>query len=497
MKTKPKILFWLNSFFLHFSLAYYLQTELDADFFGIVDTNTKPKKFFQNQNIVNFQRLWFFHDHIKKKYDVDFDYLSNFEMKYDIDLWKYALNERFFYLYNRFYKFERIEILSILEYEIKLFETILEEIKPDFFLTYDPVFHHQKLLLDICRKKGIKVLSTVIASGIKNKTIIVEDGATYDIDPNNKHRKLFDENKSITKNNESYDKIHKNYLQARNTKFLDKLKGLKGYLSNFDSELQNSNFMYYGKSKFRVIKDALNFELEKRSNYKYLEQISTLQPELNIPYVYFPMSIDEEMNSLHYAPFYTNQIDVIRNIAKAIPVNYLLYVKEHVAGGLRKWHDSKYYNEIIDMPNVVFIHPKADNNLLIENSKLVVTTRGYSTLKALKNCIPSIVFGEQPVQIMPSVFHVNELNSLPNLIKNALQHKVESGEYDRYENLLNERLFEFNMLEFESRRDKNFFTGGIFSNVEISKTKMLDFLELNKEMFKEINETHLKIINNI
>ena len=494
MEEKPRMLFWLNGFFLHYSLAYYLQSRLDADFFGIVDINTKPKKFFQNQNFVNFEKLWFFHDNIKKNQKPDLDYLRTFEKKYGINLWKYALNERFFYLHNRFYKFQRTEILSILEQEIKLFELVLDEIKPDYFLTYDPVFHHQKLLLDLCRKKGIKVLSTIISTGIKNKTIIVEDGATYDLDSNIMLEKSVEGEKSNIENKESYDKIHHSYVQSRNTNFSNKLTALKDYLLDFDSELINSNFMYYGKSKLKVVKDALTFELRRRINYQDLQKISTSSPNLNLPYVYFPMSIDEEMNTLHYAPYYTDQIEVIRNIAKSIPINYVLYVKEHVAAGLRKWHDMDYYNQITDIPNVIFINPQVDNNLLIKNSKLVITTRGYSTLKALKYCIPSIVFGEQPAQIMPSIFHVDSLNSLPNLIKDALRHKVDSTEYQKYEDLLDERLFEFNMFEFEIRRDTSFFPGGILSNTDISNEGMTNFLDLNKNMFESIVSAHLKLI---
>mgnify|MGYP003689461511 FL=1 len=184
MESKPKLLFWLNSFFMHFSLAYYLQSQMDADFFGIVDTNSKPKKFFENQKLVDFKKNWYFHDHIdmnQKKPDIE--YLMNFEKKYKINLWKLAINERFFYKHNRFHKFQKEEILSILEQELKLFEIILDDVKPDYFLTYDPVFHHQKLLLDMCKTRGIKILS-INYTGIKDKVIIAEDATTLDLDKN-------------------------------------------------------------------------------------------------------------------------------------------------------------------------------------------------------------------------------------------------------------------------------------------------------------------------
>jgi hypothetical protein len=495
MKTKPKILFWLNGFFLHFSLAYHLQSRLDADFFGIVDINSKPKKFFQDQTLVNFQKIWFFHDHIKKiQQQPDLDYLKNFEQKYKIDLWKLTLNERFFYMHNRFYKFTKQEILSILEQESKLFEAILDETKPDYFLTYDPVFHHQKLLLDLCRVKGIKVLSTIIASGIENKTLIVENGATYDLDPNSITSNSFDNKIIADESNNSYDVVAKKYYKNRNASFLNKFKALKNYLLDFDSK-PDSNFMYYGKNKFKVTKDALFLELKRIHNYHCIQKVSTLFPDLNTPYVYFPMNIDEEMNILHYAPYYTNQIEVIRHIAKSIPINYSLYVKEHIAAGLRGWHDIDYYKQIIDIPNVTFINPQFDNNTLIKNSELLITIRGYSSLKAMKYGKPAIVFGEQPIRIIPSIFTVDSLNSLPELIKKALKHQVNPLNYKKYIEILGDRLFEFNMFEFENNRDEMFFPGGILSNVSISNKDMIDFLDKNRNMFSNLLNAHLKIMS--
>jgi len=495
MKIKPKILFSINGFYLHFCLAYYLQSHLDADFFGIIDINSNPKKFFQNQNLVNFQKIWFFHDYIKKtQQKPDLDYLSNFEKKYKIDLWKLAINERFFYMHNRFYKFSRQEILSILEQESKLFESIIDEIKPDYFLTNDPVFHHQKLLLDLCRIKGVKVLS-VCATGIKNKYIISENAETFELDKN--HTSFNDKNDKMATNvqNNSYNSIFDNYLKNRNVSFFNKIQALNYYLFDFNSDLINSNFMYYGRTKFKVIKDALLLELQRNRNYHFLQKHTTLSPDLKVPFVYFPMNINQEMNILHYSPYYTNQIEVIRHIAKSLPIHYILYVKEHIAAGLRGWNDIDYYKKIMDIPNVTMIHPKFDNDVLLKNSDLVITIRGTASLKAMEYGKPSIIFGEQPIQIMPSVFKVTSLNSLSELVKIALKYETNPSDYEKYEKLLNDRMFAFNMFEYENKRDQNFYPGGILSNVLISNADMINFLDKNKNMFSDMLNAHLKIMS--
>ena len=69
-----------------------------------------------------------FEHHIQKQDTVEFEYLENFEKKYSINLWQLGFNERLFYQYNDFYKFSQNEILSILEKECKLYESILDDV---------------------------------------------------------------------------------------------------------------------------------------------------------------------------------------------------------------------------------------------------------------------------------------------------------------------------------------------------------------------------------
>lgn len=495
MNTKPNILFWINGFFLHYCLAYYLQSKLSGDFFGIIDINSKPKKFFESQNLVKFQKIWFFHDHIKKtKHETNLDYLYEFEQKNQINLWKTVLNERFFYKHNRFYKFNKQEILSFLEQELKFFESVLDEIKPDYLLTYDPPFHHQKLLLDICRMRNIQVLS-ICGTGIENKIILAADGSTFDLDPKLINQNSCKPEKSEQTQKKSYDLVVKKYLQNREIGIFDKLTALKDYLSDFDSELTNSNFMYYGKNKFNVVKDSLNFELKRRKNFKFLQKNSTLNPDLKKSFIYFPMNVDEEMNILHYAPFYTNQLEVIRYVAKSIPINYVLYVKEHIASKLRGWQDPSYYKEILEIPNVVLVNPLFDNNILLKNSKLLTAIRGTTPLKAIKYGKASVIFGNQSFEILPSIFKVRSLDSLPDLILKALNHKVETSDYKKYEELLEDRAIEFNMFEYEHNRDSTFFSGKMLSNIPIKETIMKSFLEENENSFSNLINSHVKIIS--
>ena len=156
---KDKIIFWLDSDFIQFGLAYYLQKNHKSNFYAIIDITNKTKKFFQTQDLIKFDRTWYYFDFIKKNQkNPDLDYLENIEKKYEINLWELALNERIFYRFNHFHKFKTNEILLILEQECKLFESILDDVQPDFFLTKETIQHKDQLFYIMCRKRGVKVI---------------------------------------------------------------------------------------------------------------------------------------------------------------------------------------------------------------------------------------------------------------------------------------------------------------------------------------------------
>jgi len=170
-----KIIYWLDLFLINFCLANSLQKKVEAKNYAIIDTNNRPKKFFNEQRFVNFEKKWFYFDHVKPtNQKPDIDYLTNFENKYKINLWKLVINERMFYRFNRLYKFTSDEILSILEQECKFFEKIIDEINPDFMVTYDPPLHHHKLFFDLCKAKGVKVLCLFLTR-VDSKCVIADD----------------------------------------------------------------------------------------------------------------------------------------------------------------------------------------------------------------------------------------------------------------------------------------------------------------------------------
>lgn len=148
--------------------------------YSIIDITNNTKPFFQNQKLNNFKKIWFLHDQYEyNKSNPDLEYLKNFERKYKINLWQLAFNERMFYGFFDFHKFTANEILSIVEQICKFYESIFEEIQPNYFITKLTAFHHLELFRRMCIINGVKVLM-LSNPKIPKKTIISEDDTKID-----------------------------------------------------------------------------------------------------------------------------------------------------------------------------------------------------------------------------------------------------------------------------------------------------------------------------
>ena len=426
----------------------------------------------------------------------DLEYLSNFEKKYKIDLWKLAINERIFYRFNRLYKFKTDEILLILEQECKFFESVLDEVKPDVILGYEPALHHQKIFYELCNARGIQVLGLYIAR-VGNKCIIAQNGETFDFtgkleDIEGKDRSFND----LLKYKKSFDysNLVEKETKSANTSLAEKIKAISDFILKSNPNNETTHYSYYGRKKYRVLIDSMKFELKKYFRRKFIDKNLETNIDLKKQFIFMPLGLDEELNLLHHAPFYTNQIELIRHVAKSTPIEYSLYVKEHPAGAFRGWRSIREYKEIMDIPNVFLIHPTTNSEQLYQNCSLVVSPRGTSSFDAVFYKKPSIVFGNIAFSILSMVHKVKSLEELPNLIKDALRKPIESSDLDKYVNFIEQNSVGFDILEFENLRNRYFYSGRMLSDIEIPQLKMKSFLEENQAKFEPVV---LKYINKI
>ena len=488
-----KIIFWLDGFLLPYGLAKNLQEKHDCELYAIIDITNRTKKFFENQDLVNFNEKWFFHDHIRNNLNVDIEFLENFEKKYSINLWELAINERIFYQYNDFYQFSPNELLSILESECKLYESILDKTNPEFLIISEIALHQQHLFYQICKKRGIKIL-ILYQSKISNKCIISQKFQKLDYMPDlsqieSKNRN-FDELLKFIKNENS--KHLQSYVKNFGGKKSRKIKAISEYFLKSNNSNKKTHFSYYGRSKIRVFLKYISYILQTKKRKSFIDKNLEYEHHKNEKYILFTLHQEPEKTLLIEAPFFTNQLEVIRHIAKSLPIGYKLYVKEHYSQSLREWRKNSYYQKIMKIPNVRLFHPYCNTENLIQNSSLVISIGGTISLEASFMQKPSIMIADLGYHVLPSIQKLTSLDELPLMIRNGLKMTVNSDDLDRYVTVLNENSFDFNLPDYFTKEANFFRYGGNFHDVTITNEKMKIFLLENKDLFEILTNEHIK-----
>jgi len=501
--VKDRILFWLDNGLVYYGIAYFLNKQHDCELFGIVDNSQgKTKKFFKTQKLVPFKKIWYFYDYageIQNK-EPDMEYLSSVEKKYEINIWLMAYAERFFHQRNTgglgYHKFTRNEILSLFENELRFYEQVLDEVNPNFIIMRDVDFHHVNLFHEICKARGIKILSIIdIKMGQKR---IISDTDKMDYDPMDlkripKSQRSFDQLQKYLKEFSQADWV-KEWVTSSKVNFLNS-KILYSLFDEFvlKDKAEREEFMRIGRTGTKVFFGTISLMLKRKYRYSFLTRYSKREIKNNEKFVFFPLHVQPERYIDISAPFFSNQLELVTSIAKSLPPEYKLYVKEHFAMKPLYWRKTSFYKEILALPNVELIHPSFSPDEIIKKSSLVISVTGTSALQAAFYEKPSIVLAHTIYkEFHPSIRRVKNLEELPNAIRSALKTKVDVMDLNRHIEIIEKESFKYNPHIFDNESNPVFKT--LFSDVDISESKMKTFLNHNSKTFEMLASEHLKKI---
>jgi len=492
---KDKIVVWLDSNLMQFSLCYYLQKEIDVDFYAIIDITNKTRSFYENQNIVKFKKIWYYHDYTLPIKNPDLQYLASFEKNYKIELWKLAISDRIFYQFNDFYNFSKNEILSILENECKFFETVLDEIKPNIAIMHEPYQHQDELFYELCEAKKIHVMAFFFTHMGYRCEIAQKPNYADNIDTikeKQSHRSFSELRKYYESLNLS-KKLKKQNIEPVGNKS-NMITGAIDFLFKTKNKNPETHYSYFGHSKIRALLNAITGGNKTRSRWNYLDKHLVKNIDQTQKFIYYPLHIEQERSTLIATPYYTNDIEFVKNIAKSLPINYILYVKEHPSQISRHWRNKKFYQELNKIPNVTVIHPHVSSLDLIKNCSLVITLSGTAALEAAFYEKPSITCSDFDYTILSSIERLRSIEDLPQLIQHSLGKKIDSKSLDEYISFKENDTFEFDHINFGIKSAKKFFHGGRLADVNITNDKMIEFLDENKEKLKVFAKEYAKKI---
>jgi hypothetical protein len=129
-----------------------------------------------------------------------------------------------------------------------------------------------------------------------------------------------------------------------------------------------------------------------------------------------PLHLIPESSTLTDAPFYINELMVIEQVSKSLPVGWILYVKEHQS--MLGERSLKFYKKANSLHNVkmISINFYKDPKPLISFSQGVITITGTSAYEAAMLGKKAIIFGDVSFNLIEGISRVRSFEELPALI---------------------------------------------------------------------------------
>lgn len=425
---KRKIIFYSRS--LQQRLFPLIALELKA--FESIHIVQNDDEFRVVKSIIPDAQIYNLTTYIKTNWEntqlLDSITLGFIENKYEIEsIWKLYYADRFLVKYN--YE-ESIKFIKLHYFFIK---QILDTEKPSFFINEEVAMFSAFLFLKVCKKHDCKYLAFSVPRNFTyDKFLFTQDEYShyYELDW---HFNQNDITESEIKNaSDILDDIRKKGTKPEYMKVQGKKPTM--HLAYFIAPLKALFYLIFEKpDKFDyVIRKKSSTQLNGMKYYiRYLLQKKYYKkPNDNQKFLLFPLHFQPEASTLTRATDFENQINTIEILAKNLPGDYILYVKEHYA---RIGHrNTSFYKSLLKYSNVRLIDPWIDSHSLIQKSDGVIVLTSTIGWEALIYKKPVFILGNVFYETFPYSIKVENIFNLSSLIKERLDSFTEEqDDYDR------------------------------------------------------------------
>lgn len=132
--------------------------------------------------------------------------------------------------------------------------------------------------------------------------------------------------------------------------------------------------------------------------------------------VFYALHYQPEQSTLAQGVWHANQVALIENISKSLPLGYTLIVKEHPwgRGNRPRWQ----YEHMSGLYNVMFCDGPAKQ--IIQQVEAVITVTGTVAVEALVFDKPSIMLGRNYFDFCDLLYIVNTIQELPDVLARIL-----------------------------------------------------------------------------
>ena len=176
----------------------------------------------------------------------------------------------------------------------------------------------------------------------------------------------------------------------------------KNYL--YSEDFYKSKNIPYKNSKTLKVYKQLNYLISDFRKLKLFRYYNSITDKINFEanFIYFPLHYQPEATTYPFGNQFIDQINAIRLLAKCLPENYFIYVKEHpdtfnishlswTIGDFSR--DINFYNQIKEIDKVKLLPFDSDLEFIIKKSKAVATLTGAVGLEFILNRKFTLLFG--------------------------------------------------------------------------------------------------------
>lgn len=425
------------------AIALHLSEKYGVDKFLAYVISPGAARFIRKQNDIKYARLLVDHElHQKIKSEkVDMAFLKRFEGTYSPPpLWQYLYVDRKLMMsigpkeetttiIDPLYDYDTL--LKALQIRAKEIEKMLLEEKPDVVLFFALGAVSHMILYHVAKKLGIKTVGidfpryeSSLCLSESYKTITgVEDSFR-----SGKHDGIYLQKaetfiKNFRKTGslqiEYMDRIRKdeaeNYGIGHPIRFI---RSLHYFMTQTRNYFANRKLFTYGTTDQNPLR-FITQQIKRRWRRFVGTNDLTILPIPNEEYCYYPLHYEPEMATLVLSPFYFDQVELIRIIARSLPIQMKLYVKEHPAMKGRRTRD--FYKTLLKIPNVRLIRETTPGIELIRNALLITTITSTAGWEGALLRKPVITFGDVFYNALPSVEKVEQTTKLPEIFRIALR----------------------------------------------------------------------------
>jgi len=153
-----------------------------------------------------------------------------------------------------------------------------------------------------------------------------------------------------------------------------------------------------------------------------------IEIEKQKPFAVYFLHVQPERTVDVISPYNSSQIELIKNIRRALPHNINFFIKEHPS--IYGAQDKNFYKELSKIPHVSLINKKQNTIDIIKNAKIVFTISGTVAMESSILKIPSIIFSDVYIKDMPYVYSVKTPEELEKRISIILREEERYSEED-------------------------------------------------------------------